>query len=295
VVLIVRDSVPQSEVVRSQTINHTKVVRGDVTDQALLERAIGEYEIDSVIHLAAQTTVGTAGRNPISTFETNIKGTWSLLEACKRSPTVHQVVVASSDKAYGESDELPYTETTPLQPLFPYDVSKAAGDMIARCYAAMYELPVIVTRCGNFFGGGDLNWNRIVPGTIRSLIRGSQPVIRSDGTYLRDYFYSEDGAATYMLLCEKLSEDSSLAGEAFNFSNEIPMSVVEMVSHITDAVGSDLEPIIEGSARGEIVNQALSAEKARTRLGWSPEYSIEESLRRTVDWYAAYFEEEKSI
>jgi CDP-glucose 4,6-dehydratase len=267
-------------------------VRGDVTDQQLLERALGEYEIDSVIHLAAQTTVGTAGRNPIATFETNIMGTWSLLDACKRSPTVKQVVVASSDKAYGASEVLPYSEDTPLRPLFPYDVSKAAADMIAQCYAAMYELPVVITRCGNFFGGGDLNWNRIVPGTIRSLMRGSQPIIRSDGTYMRDYFYSEDGAATYMMLCEKLSQDSSLAGQAFNFSTEIPLSVIEMVTKITQAVGSDLEPIIERTARGEIVKQALSAEKARTQLDWSPQFSIEEVLRRTVDWYKAYFQEE---
>ena len=202
VVCLVRDWVPQSELVRSGLAERVKVVRGDVRDQALLERVLGEYEVNTVIHLAAQTIVSIANRNPISTFETNIGGTWALLEACRRSPAVKQIVVASSDKAYGDQETLPYDEDTPLQGQHPYDVSKSCADLIAQTYAVTYGLPVAITRCGNFYGGGDLNWNRIVPGTIRSVLRGQRPVIRSDGQYVRDYFYVEDGAAAYMLLAE---------------------------------------------------------------------------------------------
>lgn len=200
VVCLVRDWVPQSETVRKGWIGQVKVVRGDIRDREVLERALGEYEVDTVVHLAAQTIVTIANRNPISTFETNIAGTWNLLEACRRSPKVKQVVIASSDKAYGDQEVLPYDENTPLQGQHPYDVSKSAADLIAYTYAKSFDLPVVVTRCGNFYGGGDLNWNRIIPGTIRSILRGQRPVIRSDGEYIRDYFYVEDGAAAYMLL-----------------------------------------------------------------------------------------------
>jgi CDP-glucose 4,6-dehydratase len=200
VICLVRDWVPQSELVRSRQIEQVTVVRGDIRDRDLLERTLGEYEIDTVIHLAAQTIVPIANRNPISTFETNIAGTWNLLEACRRSPQIRQVVIASSDKAYGDQDILPYDENTSLRGQHPYDVSKSAAYLIAHGYAVSYNLPVVITRCGNFYGGGDLNWNRIVPGTIRSVIRGQPPVIRSDGNFVRDYFYVEDGAAAYMLL-----------------------------------------------------------------------------------------------
>ena len=208
IVCLVRDWVPQSELVRAKLIDQVKVVRGDVRDRETLERTLGEYEIDTVIHLAAQTIVTIANRNPISTFETNIAGTWNVLEACRRSPRVKQIVIASSDKAYGDQEVLPYDESTPLQGQHPYDVSKSAADLIANTYAVSFDLPVAITRCGNFYGGGDLNWNRIIPGTIRSILRGQNPVIRSDGNYIRDYFYVEDGAAAYMLLAEKLAERS---------------------------------------------------------------------------------------
>ena len=212
VVCLVRDWVPQCELVRTGLLERVNVVRGDICDRDCLERAIGEYEIDTVIHLAAQTIVGIANRNPISTFESNIQGTWNLLEACRRSPGVRSVVIASSDKAYGHQDKLPYGEDTPLAGRHPYDVSKSCADLIAQAYAASFGLPVVVTRCGNFYGGGDLNWNRIVPGTIRSVLRGEPPVIRSDGQYIRDYFYVEDGAAAYMLLAEQLHLRPELAG-----------------------------------------------------------------------------------
>lgn len=289
VVCLVRDWVPQSELVRSGLIEQTNVVRGDVRDIAVLERALGEYEIDTVIHLAAQTIVTIANRNPLSTFETNIGGMWNVLEACRRSPRVKQVVVASSDKAYGDQKNLPYDETTPLQGEHPYDVSKSCADLIAHTYAVTYGLPVAITRCGNFYGGGDLNWNRIVPGTIRSVIRGQRPVIRSDGEYIRDYFYVEDGAAAYMLLAEQLAANPALAGQAYNFSNEIQVTVNDLVARILARMGSNLVPDVRGEASNEIRHQYLSAAKARADLGWSPLFTLEEGLQRTVRWYTDYF------
>jgi CDP-glucose 4,6-dehydratase len=285
VVCLVRDWVPESELVQARLIERVKVVRGDVCDQALLERVLAEYEVDTVLHLAAQTIVTIANRNPVSTFETNVGGTWALLEACRRNPTVKQVVLASSDKAYGEHDELPYREDAPLRGRHPYDVSKSCADLLAAAYAETYGIPVAITRCGNFYGGGDLNWNRIVPGTIRSLLRGTRPVIRSDGTYVRDYFYVEDGAAAYMLLAEWLAAHPEGKGEAFNFSNEDQVSVIALVERITSLMDADVEPEIRGETTNEIRAQYLSAEKARTVLGWQPLYTLDEGLRQTIDWY----------
>ena len=285
---LIRDWVPQSELVRSNLIEKVKVVRGDVRDQTLLERALGEYEIDTVIHLAAQTIVTIANRNPISTFETNIGGTWALLEACRRSPTVKQIVFASSDKAYGEHKKLPYDENLPLRGTHPYDVSKSCADLIAHTYSVTYGLPVAITRCGNFYGGGDLNWNRIIPGTIRSILRGYRPVIRSDGQYIRDYFYVEDGAAAYMLLAERLASNSSLRGEAFNFSNESQITVLELVNKIIRLMKSDLEPDVRNEATNEIRHQYLSSAKARQRLNWKPLFTLDEGMMRTIHWYEEF-------
>lgn len=268
------------------------VVRGDIRNQALLERILGEYEINTVMHLAAQTIVPIANRNPVSTFETNIGGTWSMLEACRRSPKVQQIVYASSDKAYGESDELPYDETTPLRGRHPYDVSKSCGDLIAQSYAASYGLPVAITRCGNFFGGGDLNWNRLVPGTIRAALRGERPTIRSDGTLVRDYFYVEDGAGAYMLLAEQLAGNEALRGEAFNFSNEVQLTVRQMVERILILmnVGTGFE--MRNDASNEISHQYLSAERARTELGWRPQFTLDDGLTRTIAWYSRLLAQE---
>ncbi len=290
VVCLVRDWVPQSDLWRSGDLQRVKVVRGDVCDQELLERALGEYEIDTVFHLAAQTTVQVALRNPVSTFNTNIGGTWALFEACRRSPKVAQVVVASSDKTYGEQADLPYTEDAPLLGTYPYDVSKSCVDMLVNSYAKTYALPVAVTRCGNFYGGGDLNWNRIVPGTIRSVIRGENPIIRSDGKFVRDYFYIEDGAAAYMTLAEKLAGNRELIGEAFNFSNEQPMTVIEIAQLVLDVMESGLELDIRNEVSQEILKQYLSAEKARSALGWQPTYGLKEGLRKTVSWYKDFLE-----
>ncbi|MEQ8805877.1 MAG: GDP-mannose 4,6-dehydratase [Rhodospirillales bacterium] len=290
VICLVRDWVPGSELIRSGDLQRSTVVNGDVTDHEALERIIGEYEIDTVFHLAAQTIVGIANRNPLSTFESNIKGTWSLLEACRRSPTVKQIVIASSDKAYGDHETLPYDENMPLQGMHPYDVSKSCADLIATTYANTFDLPVVVTRCGNFFGGGDLNWNRIVPGTIRSILRGDAPVIRSDGKYIRDYFYVEDGADAYMLVAEKLAENRELAGEAFNFSNELQLTVLDIVDMIRTRMGSNLEPVVLNQTSNEIKHQYLSAEKARRVLGWQPTSDMESSIDRTIEWYRDHLE-----
>jgi len=289
VICLVRDWVPQSELIRAGAIERVKVVRGDVRDQELIERALGEFEIDTVFHLAAQTIVGIANRNPVSTLDTNIKGTWAVLEACRRSPLVRQIVVASSDKAYGAQKVLPYDEETPLQGIHPYDVSKSCADLISKAYAHSYGLRVAITRCGNFYGGGDLNWNRIVPGSIRSVVRGERPVIRSDGQFIRDYFYVEDGAAAYMHMAEQLALRPELGGQAFNFSNELQVSVIDLANRILKIMGSNLEPDVRNEVSNEIRDQYLSAAKARRELHWSALFTLDRGLQSTIDWYLNFF------
>ena len=285
IVCLVRDWVPKSELIRANLTEQVKVVRGDICDPVLLERTLGEYEIETVFHLAAQTIVGIANRNPVSTFNTNIAGTWALLESCRRSPKVKSIVIASSDKAYGDQEKLPYDETTPLQGRHPYDVSKSCADLIAQSYFTTYKMPVAITRCGNFYGGGDLNWNRIVPGTIRFIIRGQRPVIRSDGKFVRDYFYIEDSAAAYIMLAEKVTGNSTLHGKAFNFSNETPVSALKIVELIIKLMDSKLKPIILNEASNEIREQYLSSSKARKVLKWKPLVTLDEGLSRTISWY----------
>lgn len=251
---------------------------------------MGEYEVDTVFHLAAQTIVGVANRNPVATLDTNIRGTWSLLEAARRSPQVRAVIVASSDKAYGDHQTLPYDESAALRGEHPYDASKSAADLIARMYALTYNVPVAITRCGNFYGGGDLNWNRLVPGTIRSILNNEPPVIRSDGTLIRDYFYVEDGAAAYLTLAEALHARPELRGEAFNFSNELQETVLDLTRRILARMGSPLEPVVRGEAVHEIQHQWLSAAKARRLLNWAPLFSLDEGLDRTIAWYREFQE-----
>jgi CDP-glucose 4,6-dehydratase len=289
VVALVRDWIPRSELVSAGLLERIRIVRGDVRDQEMLERALGEYEVTTVLHLAAQTTVGVANRNPVSTLDTNIRGTWALLEACRRTPTVQHVVIASSDKAYGDQEVLPYKEDTPVAGRHPYDVSKSCADLLSQMYAKSYRLPVVVTRCGNFYGGGDLNWNRIVPGTIRSVVRRERPIIRSDGNFVRDYIYVEDGARAYLLLAEQLGAHPALAGEVFNFSYEQPMTVRDIVTRVLDAMDSTLEPDVRNEASNEIRNQYLDSAKARAMLGWTPGFGFADGLRRTIDWYKEYF------
>jgi len=290
VVCLVRDWLPQSEVARCGLLDRVKVVRGDIGDRDLLERVLGEYEINTVFHLAAQTIVSIANRNPISTFESNIAGTWNVLEACRRSPAVRAIVAASSDKAYGHQERLPYSEETPLEGRHPYDVSKSCCDLIAQAYGKTYDSPVVVTRCGNFYGGGDLNWNRIFPGTIRSILRNERPVIRSDGEFVRDYFYVEDGAAAYMLLGERVAADPALHGAAFNFSNEIQVTVRELVDLILKLMDSKLQPDVRNEACHEIRRQYLDAARARRTFDWQPLFTLDEGLRRTIAWYREFLE-----
>ena len=286
VVCLVLDTDPQSELLRSGNINRTSVVNGDLTDFWTVERAVNDHEVDTIIHLGAQTIVGTAHRFPLPTLETNIRGTYNVLECARlHGGIVKRVVVASSDKAYGDQSDLPYTEETPLGAQFPYDVSKACADLIAQMYYNSFGLPVTVARCGNVYGEGDLNWSRIVPGTIRSLLNKTSPIIRSDGKYVRDYIYVQDVAQAYLELAD-VSGDEGIAGEAFNFSNETPVTVLEMVAEIASALDvSDILPTVLNEAQGEIKNQYLSSEKARERLGWKARFSLSQGLQKTIKWY----------
>ncbi len=296
VTALVRDAVPRAilwsaDPSFSHVCGSINVVHGSLEDQPLLERAINEYESEVVFHLGAQTIVGTANRNPLSTFESNIRGTYNLLEACRRNgKLVRAVVVASSDKAYGDQTVLPYSESVPLQGAHPYDVSKSCADLIARSYFRTFGLPVCVTRCGNFYGPGDLNFNRIIPQTIRHILHGERPIVRSDGTFIRDYFYVRDGAIAYRFLAQKMMERPELAGEAFNFSNEVQVTVLELVEKILVLMGRrDLEPVIQGRTSHEIRHQYLNAEKARRMLGWRASFTLDQGLEETAAWYRDFF------
>lgn len=289
VVGLIRDLVPGSNLNELGCWDKINIVRGEVEDYPLLERALNEYEIDTVFHLAAQTIVSIANRAPLSTFDSNIKGTWNLLEACRRVETVKRVVAASSDKAYGYHEQLPYTEGAALQGRHPYDVSKSCADLIARAYYETFDLPVSVTRCGNLYGGGDLNWNRIIPGTIRSAYYDEEPIIRSDGNYIRDYFFVKDAVAGYLLQAEKTAEEG-VRGEAFNFSDERQNTVLELVRLILKLMGKEeIKPRILDQVEGEIKHQYLSSAKARKILGWKPIYRLEDGLKETISWYRDYF------
>ena len=292
VVTLVRDWDPQTELIRSGDVHRTHVISGALEDYATLERAISEHEVQTVFHLGAQAIVTTALRSPLPTFEANIRGTYNLLEACRvQRELVQQVVVASSDKAYGSSDKLPYTEDMPANGRHPYDVSKSCADLLAMTYAHTYRLPVTVARCGNIYGGGDLNWSRIVPGTIRSLLTGNRPVIRSNGRFVRDYIYVFDVVEAYLALAARAA-DTGVRGEAFNFSPESRVSVLEITGLIQRLMGrDDLEPVILDQAAGEITDQYLDSSKARTVLQWAPRHSLENGLRDTIGWYQALLAE----
>jgi CDP-glucose 4,6-dehydratase len=288
VVGLVRDWTPQSRLFQEGLECKINTVYGRIEDLSTLERIISEYEIETVFHLAAQTIVGVANREPLGTFEANIKGTWNVLEACRRVGGVKRIVVASSDKAYGDQEILPYDENTPLQGEHPYDVSKSCADLISHTYYKSYGLPVCITRCGNFYGAGDLNFNRIVPDTIRSALRDRPVTIRSDGSYIRDYFYVKDGVLAYLHLAEQM-ERPEILGEAFNFSNEIQVTVLEIVRKILELMDKKhLEPQVLNQATNEIKHQYLSAAKARNLLNWSPKYSLEEGLQEAIAWYTNF-------
>jgi CDP-glucose 4,6-dehydratase len=289
VVVLVRDKVPPTAITASWD-GRVSEVSGAVEEQATVERMLGEYDVSTLFHLAAQTQVEVANRNPPSTFVANIAGTWSVLEASRRSPLIEAVVLASSDKAYGEQDHLPYTEDMQLRATHPYDVSKACADLLGQSYATTFNVPIAITRCGNFFGPGDTNWRRLVPGVARDILEGRRPIIRSDGSPTRDYLYVVDGALSYLQLGEALTKDPSLGAEAFNFSTERPLSVLELVHLMQQAAGTSFEPDIRGEATHEIANQYLSASKARAVLNWKPSHTVEEALAETVAWYRAHLE-----
>lgn len=285
---LIRDAVPFSHLRRSGYEDRIRVVRGDITNYKLIERALNEYEVDTVFHLAAQTIVPIANRAPLSTFETNIKGTWTLLEAARRAPRTGRIIVASSDKAYGVHEDLPYTEDAALLGCHPYDVSKACADRIAQTYATTYGLPVAVTRCANLYGGGDLNWSRLIPGTIRCVIRGRRPVIRSDGTLIRDYLYIPDAVSGYLRLAEGMNT-AEVDGEPFNFGLDDPKSVMEVVQTIIDVSDQPtLEPRVLGQAKNEIQAQYLDSSKAKRLLGWTAQHTLREGLRETLVWYREF-------
>jgi CDP-glucose 4,6-dehydratase len=288
VVAIVRDSVPRTFVEVEGLSNDMTVCRGDINDESLVRRVLAEYEVETVFHLAAQTIVPIANKSPLSTFETNIAGTWTVLEAARLGAPAAEVVVASSDKAYGLSTELPYREDHRLQGRSPYDVSKSCADLIAQAYAATWSANVCVVRCGNLFGGGDRNFSRLVPGVIRDVMSGRRPVLRSDGSPVRDYIYAEDAARAYLLLARAMRSDSSLRGSPFNFSLETPVSALEVVKMILEVMSSDLLPDIQARADRELQEQYLDATAAHSRLGWQPEVSLREGIKRTVEWYGAH-------
>jgi CDP-glucose 4,6-dehydratase len=270
-----------------------ELVHGSINTPGVVQRAINEYDVDTVFHLAAQAIVGVANRSPLSTFESNITGTWQVLEASRQSPTVRRVVVASSDKAYGNQRVLPYTEDTPLSGIFPYDASKVCTDVLARSYAATYNLPVAVTRCANIYGPGDLNWSRLIPGTVRAALEGAPPIIRSDGTPERDYLYLDDAVEGYLRVASQLP---AIAGEAFNLGTGRPVSAADLVGQILRAAGRpDLRPRILGQAKGEIDRQSLASAKAARVLGWRPSVALELGLAGTVDWYRRYLKLEAKV
>ncbi len=316
VVGLVYDEDPRAQLVRSGYDKRIIRVRGSVTDYALMERVFNEYQVDTCFHLAAQALVVVANRAPLSTFETNVKGTWTVLEAARRCPTLTRLVIASSDKAYGEHKDLPYSEETPLQGRHPYDVSKSCADLIALAYAETYGLPLGITRCGNIYGGGDLHWDRVVPGTMRSVLKGERPIVRSDGTPTREYLYIEDIVSAYILLAEHLDDPAIRCaepgpepfvpgakgpgarrraaegrGQAFNFGLNDPKTVLEVIEAILEVAGRlDLEPIILNEPLHEIRHQYLSSEKARRLLGWEPQWTLEAGLRETLAWYREFLQ-----
>lgn len=295
VVCLVRDLVPKSNFFLLGLDKTVTIVYGDLCDYQVIERTLNEYEIDTCFHLGAQALVPVGNRAPLSTFESNIRGSWNVLEACRNSKLLKRLIIASSDKAYGSSSQLPYTEEIPLRGLNPYDVSKTCVDLLSQSYFHTYGSPLAIARCGNFYGGGDFHFSRIIPGTIYSLLTGKNPVIRSDGTPLRDYIYIDDVVEAYLTLGENLKREE-IWGEGFNFGTETPISVIDLVNKIIKISGrTQLKPVTLNEARNEIQEQYLSCKKARKLLGWKPRYSLDKGLRLAFQWYKDFYQLNKYI
>ncbi len=287
VVTVLRDARGDRRLAALGLAGAVDVVYGSIADYATVERAFNEYEIEYCLHLAAQAIVGAANRSPLSTFESNIRGTWTVLEAARNSHLLRGLVFASSDKVYGDQSVLPYAEESPLSAVYPYDASKLCAETLARGYARTYDLPIAIVRCANIYGGGDLNWSRIVPGTIRSMLNGEAPIVRSDGTLERDYMHVDDAVDAYLTLAENVTRDD-VRGEAFNFGWGRGYAAIELVREILRHAERPLEPRILGENHGEIQRQWLSSEKARRVLGWEPAVSLEDGIARSVRWYRDY-------
>jgi len=295
VIALVRDTVPASLLVRDGWLDQIETIRGSLTDEGLLRRAFAEYGVQTVFHLAAQTLVGVAKKDPVGTLEANVRGTWLLLDAARQTG-VEQILVASSDKAYGESERLPYQEDHPLLGRYPYDVSKSCTDLIATMYARTFATPVAVVRCGNLFGGGDLNFSRLIPGAVMATLKGEPFVIRSDGRFIRDFLYVEDAAEAYLLLAECMAADPALIGEAFNFGLGLRLTMLDLVDRILTMMGrTDLRPVIQNLASAEIREQTLDATKARERLAWAPRYGMDQGLKHTIDWYSKFYDRSRGV
>ena len=291
VVALVRDQAPRSMLMRDGLIRRIAVVNGDLESLPTMRRAIAEYQPHTVFHLAAQPLVQVAKLDPVGTLRANVMGTWNVLEACRLTGKSN-VVVASSDKAYGANQNLPYHESYPLQGRYPYDVSKSCADLITQMYSATYGVRTAIARCGNLFGGGDLNFSRTIPGVIQATLAGERFVIRSDGKFVRDFLYVKDAADAYLTLGEQLAEDGSISGEAFNFSLGLRFTVLDIVNMVLKLMGrTDLEPVIQNSASSEIREQYLDRSKAKERLGWAPKYGMEDALRETIAWYQPELED----
>ena len=284
VVTIVRDIKKKSNIDVLGLNGKINVIHGDLVDFKDCERTINEYDVDFCFHIAAQAIVGPANRSPLSTFESNIKGTWNILEACRTSKTIKGVVFASSDKAYGQQEKLPYTEKSPLEGYYPYDASKACGELLARSYFMTYNLPIAITRNANTYGPADMNMSRIIPDVICKILKGEEPIIRSDGSPERDYMYIQDAVDAYILLAENLNR-KDVVGQAFNFGTGTPISVLDLYNKIINLMGKDIKPKILGEAKNEIDRQYLDSTKAKKILGWETKYDPDSGLKKTINWY----------
>ena len=284
VTTIVRDIKKTSNIDVLNLRNKINIIHGDLTNFHDCERTINEYDIQFVFHIAAQAIVGPANRSPLSTFESNIKGTWNVLECCRLSKTFKGLVVASSDKAYGQQEKLPYTEESLLNGYYPYDASKACAEILARCYYMTYNLPLAITRNANTYGPADMNLSRIIPDVITTILKNGRPEIRSDGTPERDYMYIKDAVSAYLTLAENLHRNE-VVGHALNFGTGKPVKVIELYNKIIKLMGKNTMPKILGEAKNEIDRQYLSIEKAKKVLKWQPKYSLDAGLKETIEWY----------